>query len=120
MLAARRLAATVALAAGASLAPLVTTAAPAFAALPCEWDATPGVTNPWNYPIDGVACVVLDTSAAIRLVAVTNVQPGWTYAVKSAGGTAASSGSRVEIRFENKSTGQRVDFRYEPGKTRIG
>jgi hypothetical protein len=120
MFSARRLAATVALAAGVSLAPLVATAAPAFAELPCAWDATPGLTSPWNYPIDGVACVVLDTSNGIRLVAVTDVQPGWTYSVKAAGGTAASSGSRVEIRFENKATGQRVDFRFEPGKTKIG
>jgi hypothetical protein len=117
VISARRIAATVALAAGVSLAPMVTAATPALAALPCEWAETPGSTSPWNYPLDGVGCVVLDTSSGIRLVAVTNVQPGWTYRVNSWGGPTASKPNRVDIRFENKSTGQRIDFRYEPGKT---
>lgn len=105
------------LTAGLAFAPVALSATPAAAALPCAWSETG--TNPWNYPIDGVACVVLDTSVGVRLVAVTNVQPGWTYTVKSAGGTTATHTNRVEIRFENKRAGQRVDFRYEPGKTDI-
>ena len=113
----RRLAAALALTAGIAGTPLLT-ASPAFADLPCDWGDTS--VNPWNYPIDGVACVVLDTSTGIRLVAVTNVQPGWTYAVKSAGGTTASDKDRVEIRFTNSSTKADLTFRYEPGKTRIG
>lgn len=113
----RRLAAATAICvAGLTATPLLT-ATPALAELPCSWAETPGATSPWNYPLDGVACVVLDTSVGIRLVAVTNVQPGWTYQVKSAGGTNSSKTNRVEIRFENTATGQRVDFRYEPGKT---
>jgi hypothetical protein len=114
----RRIAAALVFSSGLLAVPALT-AAPASAELPCAWAETPGATSPWNYPIDGVACVVLDTSSGIRLVAVTDVQPGWTYQVKSAGGTAASSGSRVEIRFENKSTKQTVNFRFEPGKTVI-
>ena len=51
---------------------------------------------------------------------VTDVQPGWIYVVKSAGGTSASDPGRVEIRFDNKSTGARLTFRFEPGKTKIG
>lgn len=115
----RRIAATVALAGGIAAVPLAT-AAPAGAELPCAWAETPGASSPWNYPIDGVACVVLDTSSGIRLVAVSNTQPGWTYKVKSAGGTGGSSGRRVEIRFDNKSAGQTLNFRYEPGKTVVG
>lgn len=115
----RRTTASILLAAAASLGPIALTAAPASAELPCTWDALPGSTNPWNYPLDGVACVVLDTSSGIRLVAVTDLQPGWTYTIKSAGGTSASSGSRVEIRFENRSTRATLNFRFEPGKTVI-
>lgn len=111
----RRTLASVTIAAAVAGVPLAT-AAPASAELPCSWDMS---TNPWNYPLDGVACVVLDTSVGIRLVAVTNVQPGWTYQVKSAGGTSASDKNRVEIRFENRDTGEKFDFRYEPGKTVI-
>lgn len=92
----------------------VLSAAPAFAAMPCEW--TDSTAGPWNYPLDDVACVVLDTTTSIRLVAVTNVQPGWTYRVNSAGGGTKG----VDIRFTKASTDARVDFRYAPGKTRIG
>ena len=120
MVSVRRLTAAAVLAAGLSVAAPLVAAGPALAELPCAWDANPGVTNPWNYPIDGVACVVLDTSSGIRLVAVTNVQPGWSYTVKSAGGAADSKSDRVEIRFENSSTGAKLTFRYEPGKTVIG
>jgi hypothetical protein len=112
----RRLAAAAAICvAGFTATPLLT-ATPALAELPCSWAETPGSTSPWNYPLDGIGCVVLDTSVGIRLVAVTDVQPGWTYQVKSAGATTGTK-MRVEIRFENTSTSQRVDFRYEPGKT---
>lgn len=112
----RRLLAAAAIAAGTLGTPLVT-AAPASAELPCAWDMS---AQPWNYPLDGVACVVLDTSSGIRLVRVTNVQPGWTYDVKSAGGGTASDPGRVEIRFANTVTGERLTFRFEPGKTKIG
>jgi hypothetical protein len=94
----------------------IAVAAPAHAALPCEWSDTTAPS--WNYPVDDVACVVLSTTSGIRLVGVTNVQPGWTYQVKSAGGT--SDKDRVEIRFSNRATSQTVDFRYEPGRTKIG
>jgi len=116
MISVRRLAAAVALAAGLAATPLVA-ASPALAELPCEWGDF--ASNPWNYPLDGVACVVLDTSTGIRLVGVTNVQPGWTYQIKSAGGTTASDKNRVEIRFTNTSTKSDFTFRYEPGKTVI-
>jgi hypothetical protein len=109
----RHLAAAVLALAGALASP-VALAGPAAAAMPCEW--SDAATNPWNYPLDGVACVVLDTSAGIRLVGVTNVQPGWSYKVNSWGGGTKG----VDIRFSNAITDERVDFRYAPGKTRIG
>ena len=113
----RPVAAAAALTLGLAAVPVVI-AAPAFADLPCEWGDTS--VSPWNYPIDGVACVVLDTSNGIRLVRVTDLQPGWTYQIRSAGGGTASDPGRVEIRFSNPSTKSTISFRYEPGKTRIG
>jgi hypothetical protein len=113
----RRTITRVALTGALTLSALGAVSAPASAELPCEWNIG---SQPQNYPLDGVACVVMDTTSGIRLVGVTNVQPGWTYQVKSAGGTTASDNNRVEIRFDNPSTGQRLDFRYEPGKTKIG
>ena len=91
----------------------VALAAPASAALPCAW-SDPN-TDPWNYPIDDVACVVLSTANGIRLVGVTDLQPGWSYDVRSAGGGTKG----VEIRFSNLD-GRRIDFRFAPGKTKIG
>jgi hypothetical protein len=117
MLRLRPLSLAAALTLGLAAAPLVN-ATPAWAELPCEWGDTS--VSPWNYPIDGVACVVLDTSNGIRLVAVTNVQPGWTYQVKSVGGGTASDPGKVEVRFTNASTKSTLTFRFEPGKTKIG
>src|SRR5689334_6604566 len=107
----RRLGVALVLAAGL-LSP-VALSAPASAAMTCTW-SDPN-TDPWNYPIDGVACVVLSTASGIRLVGVIDLQPGWSYEVKSAGGGTKG----VEIRFSNVD-GRRVDFRYAPGKTKIG
>jgi hypothetical protein len=45
------------------------------------------------------------------------VAPGWTYKVKSSGGT--TNRSRVEVAFENRTTGERVNVRMEAGKTVI-
>ena len=43
--------------------------------------------------------------------------PNWTYVVKSDG---EGTNSRVQLQFTNRVTGQRIDFRYEFGKTVIG
>jgi hypothetical protein len=41
--------------------------------------------------------------------------PGWTYTVESGGGTKG----RVQLSFENPTTGQTASIRVEPGKTDI-
>lgn len=41
----------------------------------------------------------------------------WTYEVERNGG---GTNDRVELRFTQADTGDRIDFRYELGKTSIG
>jgi hypothetical protein len=45
------------------------------------------------------------------------VAPGWTYVVKSNG---EGTNSRVQLEFTQPATGQKVDFRVEFGKTKVG
>jgi hypothetical protein len=58
----------------------------------------------------GTVCVFAGTT---RFQSV-DVEPGWSADVKSDG-----SKGRTEVRFTNASTGDRVELRYEPGKTVI-
>jgi len=66
----------------------------------------------------GAGCVFVRSFPAgyLRLDSVI-LAPGWTYVVKKNGdGTS----SRVELQFTETATGNKVDFRVEFGKTRIG
>ena len=69
-----------------------------------------------NYAGDA-GCVGIRVSGPGLRLAWVVVTPGWTYVVKSNG---TGTNSRVELRFSNASTGQKVTFRYERGKTVIG
>jgi hypothetical protein len=87
-----------------------TTAPPAPDVDPCEayW-ALPEIVN---RTLGG--CVVVRPTTPLSLDFVT-VLPGWSYTVDSSGG----SDGRVQVSFENASTGQRAQIRVEPGKTVI-
>jgi len=50
-------------------------------------------------------------------IAMVEIQPGWTYSIKSAGGT--SDGSRIQIEFANKATRAKASLRWESGKVVI-
>lgn len=66
----------------------------------------------------GAGCVFVRSYPAgyLRLDSVI-LAPGWTYVIKKNGdGTS----SRVELQFTETATGNKVDFRVEFGKTRIG
>lgn len=68
--------------------------------------------------VSGAGCVFVHSYVAgyLRLDSVT-LAPGWTYVVRKNGdGTS----SRVELQFTETATGNKVDFRVEFGKTRIG
>ena len=56
------------------------------------------------------------TPTSVRLAWVV-LAPGWRYVVKSNGG---GTKARVELRFVRASTGERLDFRYQQGRTTIG
>ena len=69
-----------------------------------------------NYAGDA-GCVGIRVSGPGLRLAWVVVAKGWTYVVKSNG---TGTNSRVELRFTNAATNQKVDFRYERGKTVIG
>ena len=77
---------------------------------PCEpyW-VLPEIVNRTNG-----GCVVVRTTTPLSLDFVAPL-PGWNYTVDSSGG----SDGRVQVSFENPTTGQRAQIRVEPGKTVI-
>lgn len=116
-----------ALAAAVTLASLFGLAGPAMAqggtpppapapALDCTKVAPADPNVAINYAGDA-GCVGIRVSGPGLRLAWVVVAKGWTYVVKSNG---TGTNSRVELRFTNAATGQKVDFRYERGKTVIG
>jgi hypothetical protein len=119
--------ATVLVAAGIAAGPAAaskgggtTTPAPdPVAADPCAgyWDTTytDGSLAVVNASSGG--CVIVRSAPQGYLVLDRAIPlPGWTYTVDSNGG---GSNSRVQVSFENPTTGQRAQVRVEYGKTVI-
>jgi hypothetical protein len=79
--------------------------------LPAYADGTTPLVNRTN---GGFVVVHAWLSGALTLDFVVAV-PGWTYTVENGGGTKG----RVQISFENPTTGQTASIRVEPGKTDI-
>ncbi|MFL5947536.1 MAG: hypothetical protein ACJ743_03660 [Gaiellaceae bacterium] len=101
-----------------------TTPAPAPSASYCPQDpdqwvvAQPDGSTIFANEVSGAGCVFVRSYLAgyLRLDSVV-LAPGWTYVVlKNGEGTS----SRVELQFTETATGNKVDFRTEYGKTRIG
>ena len=90
--------------------------APTTPALDCTKVAPADPNVAINYAGDA-GCVGIRVSGPGLRLAWVVVAKGWTYVVKSNG---AGTNSRVELRFSNRATGQKVTFRYERGKTVIG
>jgi hypothetical protein len=116
-----------ALASAVTLASLFGLAGPAMAqggspppppapALDCTKVAPADPNVAINYAGDA-GCVGIRVSGPGLRLAWVVVAKGWTYVVKSNG---TGTNSRVELRFTNAATGQKVTFRYERGKTVIG
>jgi hypothetical protein len=78
----------------------------------------PNMTRPnvaVNYAGDAACVGIKVTATNVRLAWVV-LAPGWTYEVRrNGGGTRA----RVELRFTNQSTGDKLDFRYQLGRVTI-
>jgi hypothetical protein len=80
--------------------------------------AIPNMTAPdvaVNYAGSAGCVGVRVTPTSVRLAWVV-LAPGWSYVVKSNGG---GSKARVELRFLRASTGERIVFRYQQGRTTI-
>ena len=79
----------------------------------------PNMTRPnvaVNYAGDA-ACVGIKVNATSVRLAWVVLAPGWSYVVKRNGG---GTNSRVELRFTQASTGDKLDFRFQRGTTTIG
>jgi hypothetical protein len=100
-----------------------------FAASPAQADyGTYCPADPVSYLADGsliysneaadAGCVTAQVYAngAARVYDIV-AAPGWTYQVKSSGGT--TNGSRVQVDFTNTATKAKVSVRMEAGKTVI-
>ena len=94
--------------------------APAPAPFDCLADPTVvAMTTPdlaVNYAGDAGCVAVLVTPGTNRLAWVVPAA-GWSYEVERNGG---GTNDRVELRFTQADTGDKIDFRYELGKTSIG
>lgn len=62
-------------------------------------------------------CVGVRVAGSTLRLAWVVLSPGWTYVVKNNG---TGSNSRVQLQFTKSTTGQKIDFRFEYGKTSVG
>jgi hypothetical protein len=99
------------------------TPAPVAQPLDCYGDfgdpTIPDMTAPdvaVNYAGNAGCVGVRQVGTSLRLAWVV-LAPGWTYVVRSNG---EGTNSRIQLAFSNAGTGERLDFRYEFGKTVIG
>jgi hypothetical protein len=69
-----------------------------------------------NYAGDAACVGVRVTATSVRLAWVV-LAPEWSYVVRKNGG---GTDSRVELRFTQASTGDRLTFRFQRGTTTIG
>ncbi|HEV7653464.1 MAG TPA: hypothetical protein VGP36_01830 [Mycobacteriales bacterium] len=105
--------AIVAAAMGVMLLPAVSASATEGFSCP---DGTDTIDVPYAFSADnvpelaGTVCVQTGTTAFEQV----NVTDGWRAEVKSSG-----SNDRTEVRFSNADTRDRVELRYEAGKTEI-
>lgn len=115
---------TTLLTAGSALAQ--TTPPPAPTALFCPPDLQNGqeISEP-----DGSVLFCVEALGAGAVVARTGVvldhvivAPGWSAVNSSGGGPRNGQGAvsgKVDVRFENSTTGDKVEVRLEPGKTEV-
>ena len=98
---------------GAMLLPSIAASATEAFACPTGTDT---IDVPFAYTADntpelaGTVCVLSGTTQ----FATMNVTPGWQAELKSDG-----SDGRTDVRFEEPTTNDRVELRYEPGRTEI-
>ena len=100
---------------GAMLLPA--TAASATEGFVCP-TGTDTIEVPYAYSADGIALLAgtVCVNAGTTVLNTVDDSTGWTHEVKDDG---LNSNLRTDVRFTDTSTGNRVELRYEPGKTEI-
>jgi hypothetical protein len=102
--------------------------APATASF-CPEGTVTGVQQPdgsviFGVEANGAGCVLVQTMpGGIGLLQVI-AAPGWTWTFGGGGGGGGRHGQgglsgKVEVQFEQESTGRRVEVRVEPGRTEV-
>lgn len=107
---------TGALAAGAAAAPAGaadTTGFCPFAGSQLQSDGSTLLAN----EVASAGCVIVRDDNGTLTIDQIILAPGYTDEIKSAGG--AEDNNKIEVRFENPTTKDKVDFVFEPGKTRV-
>ena len=79
---------------------------------------TDSIDVAYAYAADGTALLAgtVCVNAGTTVFNSVDVSPGWSAQVKDDG---LNSNLRTDVRFTNSSTGDRVELRYEPGRTEI-
>ena len=80
--------------------------------------ATDTIEVPASFAADGTPILAgtVCVNAGTTVLNMVDDSAGWTHQVKSDG---TDSNLRTDVRFTQKSTGDRVELRYEPGRTSI-
>ena len=81
-------------------------------------DATDTITVPASFAADGtpVLAGTVCVNAGTTVLNSVDTASGWSAQVKSDG---TKSNQATDVRFSERSTGDRVELKYEPGKTVI-
>jgi hypothetical protein len=89
----------------------------------CPEGTTPGATQPdgtviFGVEANGAGCVVVQTAPHGFALLETIDAPGWVSVFRGSGGDASEL-NRVEIDYEQLTTGRKVEVRIEPGRTEV-
>jgi hypothetical protein len=100
---------------GAVLVPAATASATEGFVCPADTDTVP---VPAAFAADGTPILAgtVCLNVGTTVLNSVDVSDGWSAQVKSDG---TASNARTDVRFTEPSTGDRVELRYEPGKTEI-
>lgn len=79
---------------------------------------TDTIDVPYAFAADGTPLLAgtVCVNAGTTVLNMVDDSAGWTHQVKSNG---TDSNLRTDVRFTDTSTGNRVELRYEPGRTEI-
>lgn len=93
----------------------------------CPAGTVPGSQQPdgsviFGVEANGAGCLVVRTIPQGIGLLETVVAPGWTWTFGGGGGGSHGQGAvsgKVDVKFEQLATGQKVEVRIEPGRTEV-